>query len=73
MFQSTPASGWHASQTQKRKVKYFNPHPLPDDIIKIPQHQAYVKPPKIKKPPLGGIFYYSSLRCLVSAADLVIL
>ena len=33
MFQSTPASGWHAPQTQKRKNRYFNPHPLPDDII----------------------------------------
>ena len=54
MFQSTPASGWHASQTQKRKNKYFNPHPLPDGTIKISQHQAYVKPPQNKKAPTRG-------------------
>jgi hypothetical protein len=23
---------------KKRKIKYFNPHPLPDGTIKIPQH-----------------------------------
>nr|DAT98518.1 MAG TPA: hypothetical protein [Caudoviricetes sp.] len=32
----------------------FNLHPLPDGTIKIPQHQAYVKPPKNKKAPIRG-------------------